>query len=142
MGLKKNRLREICKVFFAENMDITQKEIAETYGLSTPTVNRWCREDDWEEARRDYHSSPIKIKQLLQEDIFRMARGETPLLDSDKISKHMAALDRCEKKSDPVVVAKVIKDLDNFISKVDPKFAEAATVFHKQFLLHRINLEG
>lgn len=142
MGLKKSRLREICKVFFVENLDVTQKEVSETYGVTEKTISKWSKEDEWEESRRDHYASPIKIKKLLQEDIFRMARGEEPLLNSDKISKHMSALDRCEKKLDPVVVAKLLKELDNFISKINPVFATEATVYHKQFLQHRIGMEA
>ena len=47
-----------------------------------------------------------------------------------------------EKNSDPIVVHKILKDLDLFISQIDADFATKCTSFHKQFLQHRISLEN
>lgn len=142
MGLKKDRIRELAQDFYVQNIDATQEEVAEMYSVTTKTVSTWKKKYSWEEKRRDYHSSPVKIKQLLQDELLRVAQGQPAKLQADGISKLMAALDRCEKKLDPTVVAKLLKELDNFISKIDPVFADKCTPFHKQFLQHRISLES
>lgn len=142
MGLKKSRIREICKVFFVENMDVTQREVAETYGVTEKTVSGWANADKWEDARREHHSSPYEIKKILQQEALSVAQGNTPTFKPDDMSKLMAALDRCDKKLDPTIVARLLKDLDNFISKINPAFAAECTTYHKQFLQHRISLEA
>lgn len=142
MGLKKSRIRELAKDYFVQNFDVTQLEVAELYGVAPNTVAKWKNADGWEEARRDYHASPVKIKQLLQDELLSVAQGNPPKLQADGISKLMSALDRCEKKLDPNVVARMLKELDVFISKINPAFAVECTLFHKQFLQHRIKLEA
>lgn len=142
MGLKKDRIKELSKDHYVQNFEATQQEIAELYGVTEKTISKWKNEDGWEAARRDYHASPVKIKQLLQDELLSVAQGNPPKLQADGISKLMSALDRCERKLDPTVVAKLLKELDNFISKIDPQFAAGCTTFHKQFLQHRISLEA
>ncbi|WP_346236148.1 hypothetical protein ABDK00_016925 [Niabella insulamsoli] len=142
MGLKKDRLKELAKDYYVQNFEATQEEVAELYSVSAKTISVWKKADDWEGARRDYHASPVKIKQLLQDELLSVAQGNPAKLQPDGISKLMAALNRCESKLDPTVVAKMLKELDNFISKVDPAFALECTAFHKQFLQYRISLES
>lgn len=142
MGQKKDDKRQKAQDWYVENIDATQAEIAEMFGVTAKTISVWSNKYDWENKRLEYQSSPIKIKQLLQKELLSVAQGNDPKLPADGISKLMAALDRCEKKADPIVVHKILKDLDNFISQIDAHFAVQATVFHKQFLQHRINLEA
>lgn len=142
MGLKKSRIRELAKDYFVENFEATQAEVAEVYSVTPKTIGEWAKKDNWEDARRDYHSSAVKIQQLLKDELLSVAQGNPAKLQADGISKLMAALDRCEKKLDPNVVAKLLKELDNFISKIDPAFAVQCTQFHKQFLQYRIGMEA
>ena len=142
MGLKKDRVRELAQDYFVQNFDATGDEIAELYGITTKTISTWRTKYNWDDLRRDYHASPVKIKQLLQDELLSVAQGNPAKLQADGISKLMSALDRCERKLDPNVVAKLLKELDNFISKIDPQFAVKCTSFHKQFLQHRISLEA
>ncbi len=123
MGLKKDRIKELAKDFYVQNFEATQEEVAGLHGVSPKTISSWKQKDGWEDARRNYHASPVKIKQLLQDELLSLAQGNPPRLRADGISKLMAALDRCEKKLDPAVVAKLLKELDNFISKTNPRFA-------------------
>ncbi|MDR0792007.1 MAG: DUF1804 family protein [Chitinophagaceae bacterium] len=141
MGLKKDRVRELAKDFYVQNFEATQQEVAEMYGVTTKTITEWKTKGKWEDARRNYHSSPVKIKQLLQDELLSVAQGNKPKLNADSIAKLMSALDRCERKLDPTVVAKILYELDNFISKIDPKFAAQVLPYNKQFLLYKISLE-
>jgi transposase len=138
---KKDAIRQKAEDWFIENSDCTQAEIAEQFSVSTQTVNKWYQKYNWEDQRRDYHSSPIKIKQLLQQELLAVAQGKEAKLNADAISKLNVAIDRLDKKLDAFVVKRVLVELDNFISQIDPKFAAQCTPFHKQYLQHRINLE-
>lgn len=139
---KKDKLRQQAMDHFIENMEVTKKEIAELFGVTEKTIGSWSNADDWEGKRMDYHTSPVKIKQFLQKELLSVVKGNKPALPADSISKLMSALDRCDQKADPIVVARILKDLDNFISEVNPEFAVQCIHYHKQFLIHRISLES
>lgn len=142
MAGKKDKTRQQAMDWFVDNFEATKKEVSELFGVTEKTIGAWSTADDWEGKRLDYHSSPIKIKQLIQRELLSVVQGNAATLPADSISKLMSAMDRLERKADPTVVARILKDLDNFISEDDPAFALKATHFHKQFLIHRINLEA
>ncbi|MFC0186006.1 hypothetical protein ACFFJX_27655 [Pseudarcicella hirudinis] len=73
--------------------------------------------------------------------MLKVASGTPGTLNADSISKLMSALDKCDKKADPIVVSRVLKDLANFVSENDPQFAAKMTDWMKKFLQHRINIE-
>lgn len=142
MAAKKDRIRQRAEDWYIDNSDCTQAEIAEKFGITAKTVGDWVKKHGWEKKRLDYHSSPVKIRQLLQEEFISIAQGNKSKLDADAISKINAALERMDRKADPYVVQSILKELDNYISQIDPKFAAQCTPFHKLFLQHRINLEA
>ncbi len=141
MGAKKDTVRQKAEDYFIDNIDATQAEVAELYNVTTKTLGEWARKYDWEQKRLDFHSSPIKIKKLVQMELLSVSQGHEPKLPADTMSKLMAVLDKCDRKADPIVVSRILKDLDNFICSIDPEFALRASTFHRQFLQHRINLE-
>lgn len=140
--MAKTQIRFKAEEFYIENLEVTLKEVAEHYKLTEKTVGGWATKYNWKDKRLTFHASPTKIKQLLQSELLNIVEGNDPKLPADAISKLMATLDRLEKKADPIVVHKILKDLDNFISEIDPAFAKECTKYHKQFLQHRINLEN
>lgn len=142
MGKSKDSIRLKAQAHFIENVDATQKEVADLYGVTPKTVGTWFKDYDWEQERLDFHASPTKIKQLLQKELLKIANGEKATLPADSISKLMATLDKLNKQADPIIVHNILKELDLFISQIDPAFAAKCTGFHKMFLKHRINLEG
>lgn len=142
MSTRKGKTRQQAEEWYIENSESTQLECAELFNTTPKTIGVWVKKYNWEEKRLDFHSSPVKVKQLLQREILNVSQGKQPTLPADTISKLMAALDRCDKKADPIVVQRILKDLDNHISMEDPAFAAKCTPFHKRFLQHRINLEG
>jgi len=141
MGEKKDKIRHEAEAYYIDNPEATQTEIAELFKVTQKTISSWCVKYDWEQKRVDFHSSPIKIKQLLQREAILVAQGKPSVVNADAIAKLMSAIDRCEKKANPIVIARILKDVDNFISELDPHFAAKLTDFHKRFLQHRINLE-
>lgn len=125
--------------FFIENFEVTQKDVAQIFAVSQTTVCAWAKKYNWDDKRTDYHSSPVRIKQLLQKELLRIAQGEPKTLDADAISKLNVAIDRLDAKANPIVVHRILKDLDTFVSQHDPELAAKMTPFHKMFLQHRIN---
>ncbi|WP_395060014.1 hypothetical protein [Flavobacterium sp.] len=142
MARSKDATRLKAEAYYIENFEATQREVSDLYNVLQPTISAWVRKYDWDEKRLNFHASPTKIKQLLQQELLNVASGGIPKLPADGISKLMAALDKCEKTSDPIVVHKILKDLDLFISQMDADFATKCTNYHKLFLQHRISLEN
>lgn len=142
MARAKDAIRQKAQAYYIENFEATNAEVADLFGVRPATISDWSKKYEWDEQRLNFHASPTKIKQLLQQELLQVASGGTPKLPADGISKLMAALDKCEKKADPIVVHKILKDLDLFISQIDAEFAGKCTSFHKQFLQHRISLES
>jgi len=142
MARSKDAIRQKAEAYYIENFEATNAEVSELYGVRPGTIGDWANKYDWDEKRLNFHASPTKIKQLLQQELLNVASGNKPKLPADGISKLMAALDKCEKTSDPIVVHKILKDLDLFISQMDADFATRCTNYHKLFLQHRINQES
>lgn len=142
MAVRLEKKRQQAEEWYIENEGSTQKECAEIFKVTEKTIGNWVKKYNWEEKRLDYHSSPVKIKQLLQREAMYVAQGNKPRINADSLIKIMSGLDRCDSKADPIVVSRVLKDLDNFISVDDPAFATQATKYHKLFLQHRIDQEG
>jgi uncharacterized protein YjcR len=141
MGLKKDDAKRLAEDFFIDNFSVTQNEVAEMFEVTPKTLSKWAVEGEWVKKRNAYHSSPVKIKQLLQNELLSVSQGNIPTLNADGISKLQSAIDKIDKKADPIVVHEILKSLDNFVSEIDPAFAIKLTDFNKKFLMHRINLE-
>ena len=141
MATKKDSIRLKAEAYYIENMEASQKEVAALYKVTELTISRWVQKYNWEEKRMNFHASPTVIKQKLQQETLRVINGGIPSFSAKDVERLMKALDRCDKQADPVVVHRILKDLDNFISEVDPAFAAQCTPYHKQFLQHRISIE-
>ena len=139
---KKDGIRLRAEEWFIDHPECSQAEIASIFKVTAKTVGEWARKHDWDDKRLDYNSSPVRIKQILQAEFIWVSQGQKPRIDTDALSKINASLERIDRKADPYVVARILKELDNFISQHDPKFAGLCTPFHKLFLQHRINLEA
>lgn len=142
MGNKKEKIRLNAEEWFIEHSECTLTELADLFKVTAKTVGEWAKKHRWDEKRLDYHSSPVKIKQILQDEFIWVSQGNPPRINTDALSKINASLERIDRKADPYVVARILKELDNHISQEDPKFASLCTPFHKRFLQHRINLES
>lgn len=141
MSRKKESIRLKAEAYYIENIDATNKEIAELFKVTEKTIGSWISKYDWESKRWDFNASPTFIKQKLQQEAIRVVNGEPPTFSADTIAKIMSAIDKVDKSADPVIIHKILKDLDHFISEIDPEFATQCTKYHKQFLQHKISIE-
>lgn len=142
MARGKSRKCQQAEDWFIENIDATAKEVAIEQGVDEKTIGVWRNTYNWDEKRLTYHSSPVVIKQLLQQELMSLAQGNEPKLKSDAISKLNVALDRLDKKINPFVVKKVLENLDAFTAEIDPKLASLMLPIHLRFLQHMIKMEG
>ncbi len=142
MARGKDGVRQKAEAYYIENIDSDLKQVSELFDAHYDTIRDWAKKYDWEDKRLNFHSSPTIIKQKLQAEAIKIMNGGNPTFSADGISKIMSALDKCDKQADPIVIHKILKDLDNFISKQDASFASQCLPFHKMFLQHRIKMEG
>nr|DAX36151.1 MAG TPA: Protein of unknown function (DUF1804) [Caudoviricetes sp.] len=138
MAKTKDTIRIKAEQYYIENIQATQSEVAELYGVRPATVGDWVKKYDWEDKRLSFHASPTIIKQKLQAETIRVMNGEEPTFSASDVAKLMAALDKCETQADPTTVYKVLRELDLFISQQDAAFATQCTKYHKQFLRLKI----
>ncbi|PIF44914.1 hypothetical protein CLU96_1912 [Chryseobacterium sp. 52] len=141
MAVKKDAIRQKAEAYYIENIDATNKEVAELFKVTEKTLGDWVRRYDWEDKRLNFHASPTVIKQKLQQETIHLMGGGLPTFSADSISKLMSALDKCDKQADPIIIHKILKELDLFISQTDPKLAAQCTPFHKMFLQYKIKQE-
>jgi hypothetical protein len=127
------------------------ERIAEAIERDIKTIYSWRDKYRWEETRDLFDTGPIELKRILLKEATRIARGEPrfdsngnelPPIDADALSKVMKAYDYMSKKAGPAVCRDVLIELDGFICAKDPKAAAEMTVFHKQFLIYKIELEN
>ncbi|MDO4763843.1 MAG: hypothetical protein Q4A00_05625 [Flavobacteriaceae bacterium] len=138
MSSRKDSVRLKAEAYYIENIEATNKEIAELFKVTEKTIGSWATKYDWENKRWNFNASPTFIKQKLQQEALRVVNGEPPSFSADTIAKIMSAIDKVDKSADPVIIHKILKDLDMYISEIDPAFATECTKYHKQFLQHII----
>lgn len=141
MARGKDGIRQKTEDYYIENIDTDAREIAELFNVHYDTVRGWIKKYDWEDKRWSFNSSPTIIKQKLQQEAHNIVNGGKPNFSADAVNKIMSAIEKIDKSADPVIIHKVLKDLDNFISETDPAFATECTKYHKRFLQHRISIE-
>lgn len=142
MAKKKSKVCQQAEDWFIEHYDATAKDVAEIFELQEKTVGRWRELYNWDDQRREYHASPVKIKKLLQQELLSLAQGNEPQLKADAISKLNAALDQTNKKISPFVVKEILTELDSFVAEIDPVLASQMLPLHLRFLQHIIKVTG
>ena len=95
MAKTKDAVRIKAEQYYIENIEVTQSEVAELYGVRPATIGEWVKKYDWEDKRLSFHASPTIIKQKLQAETIRVMNGQEPTFSASDVGKLMAALDRC-----------------------------------------------
>lgn len=136
--------REIAEDMYIR-LSLNGREIAKNLGVTEPTVSKWKKgregEPSWDDRKKEAQLTPLKIKELLVGEAYKVSKGETSTINSDQISKLMAAIDRLDKKINVRTVMDVFREFDNWMADQEPATAILFTKFHKLFLQYRINLE-
>lgn len=122
--------------------NFTIKAIAEKLGKHPKTIAAWRDKYNWDEAKELLQGSPLELNKLLLKEAINISKGGTATFDSVALGRVMKAFDYMAKKSNPTVIMEVLMELDTFHSQIDPKEAAKQTAIHKQFLMHKIQMQG
>ena len=129
----------------------TPEAISEALDRDIKTIYAWRDKYHWEDTRGLFDTGPTELKKILMKEATRIAKGEVltdengnakPPIDADALSKVMKAYDYMSRKASPAVCRDVLIELDNWLSSKEPKLAAEMTVFHKMFLIYKIQLEN
>lgn len=140
-----DKKREIAEDMYIR-LGMNGREIAEQLNVTEQTVSRWKKgrdgEKSWDDRKTEASLTPVKIKELLLQEAYKVAKGEASTINSDQISKLMAAIDRLDKKINTRTVMDVFREFDNWMAEQEPATAILFTRFHKLFLQYRISIES
>lgn len=140
-----DKKREIAEDMYIR-LGMNGREIAEQLNVTEQTVSRWKKgrdgEKSWDDRKTEASLTPVKIKELLLQEAYKVAKGEASTINSDQISKLMAAIDRLDKKINARTVMDVFREFDNWMAEQEPATAILFTRFHKLFLQYRISIES
>lgn len=145
------RVNNAAQYGLAERMFVEDRmnanAIANALGVTPQTIGRWRKgigknAENWDEKRKKFLTTPHNVKKMLSNELARLAEGKEPTLDMKAINDVLKGLETVKKETSPEMIYLVLKDLDRFISQIDPEFANECTIFHKQFLLKCIGEEN
>lgn len=116
---KKHPQYDTARMLFVEaNMDL--KEIADTLGLSEPTVGKWCKENNWERDRELFQTMPQQLSERLQQMALRMLELSGKKLDNLEAKEAeaiMVEIAMMSKISD--AISKISKSIVNISNRLD-----------------------
>lgn len=143
-GLTNQKKRALAERMFIEE-GMTAKAIAYELDVSEVTVSRWRKgrkgEKSWDMRRAEVLSAPHKIKELLVEQLEKIAKGEKATIDADALAKISKVLETVSGKISVQVVLSVFKEFDNWMASQDPEMAVKFLEWHKQFILYKASVE-
>ncbi len=138
--LSNNKKRELAEELYITGR-MNSKEIAIHLSVSEQTLVKWKKgkkdEKSWDDRKRELNLTPFKLKELLLDEANKIASGKTSSINANQLSKIMSAVDKLDKKVSTRVIIDVCKEIDNYVSKHDPKLAVTFTEWHKKFIIHR-----
>jgi hypothetical protein len=129
----------------------TPEAIAEALNRDIKTIYAWRDKYLWEETRDLFDTGPTELKKILLKEAVRIAKGdvrkdengnEQKAIDADSLSKVMKAYDYMSQKASPSVCRDILMEFDNWLSTKDAKLAADMTMYHKMFLIYKIQLES
>lgn len=133
-----NRLRKAAEGLFV-NQGLGNEQIAEITGVSTVSISRWRREDDWD-ARRDFvRLTPMYLREKLLQEAKKVADGGSSTMQADTIVKLLAAADRLVAKITPEVIYSVLSECCEYAASTDPEFATQMAQRHRDFLQYKFD---
>lgn len=106
------------QLFVEANMDL--KAIAETLGLSEPTVGKWCKENDWERDRELFQTMPQRLSERLQQMALRILELSGKNLEKLKPTEAEAiALEISFMSKISDAISKISKSIVNINNRLD-----------------------
>lgn len=138
--LNNEKKRALAERMFIED-GMTAKAIAQELEVTPQTVGRWRtgrkNEKDWDYRRAEVLSAPHKIKEILLQELRKVAEGEESNIDADALAKISKVMDTLTAKVSVQAVISVLKEFDLWMANQDPEMAVSFLDYHKQFILHK-----
>lgn len=133
------------RMFVEDGMNA--KAIANAVGVSEQTIGRWRKgigknSEDWDSKRKKFLATPHNIKKLLANELSNLVEGKEQNLDLKAINDAIKALQSMSDETSVEVVYTVFKEFDNWMAKQDPDTAVLFLEWHKEFLLHKAQMES
>ncbi len=136
--------RELAETLFIE-YGLTAKAIAEQLSITEKTVGNWRKgkrgEKDWSYRRAQNLATPHKIREILLQQLLKVANGETPDVDADALAKISKVLELQSGKTSVQVTLSVLKEFDNWMTEQDPQLSVHFLKWHKQFIIYKASIE-
>lgn len=122
---KRHKDRDYAGLKFVNN-DLTAKEIATMFGVTTKTVGEWRKDDNWDEQKQINYLKPTQLikryyeqsELVIQEATKDKRKLTLPEVDMlTKLSKSISYLS--SKGSDPQTIMQSLDGFMNYLSNID-----------------------
>lgn len=134
----------LAETLFIEH-GLTAKAIAEQLDITEKTVGNWRKgkkgEKDWDYRRGQNIATPHKIREILMQQLLKVANGETPDVDADALSKISKVLELQSGKTSVQITLSVLKEFDTWMTEQDPELSVKFLKWHKQFIIYKASIE-
>ena len=144
-GLSNQKKQEWAQYLYVENKK-TQKEIAETTGVSQKTIGKWKDTFQWDKLRKSLLTTRKEQLMLLYNQLdatTTMIRDEQRNIpsskDADSILKLTAAIRNLETDLSIADVFEVGKEFITFVQSVDYEKSKEIVEYYDSFIKHRLN---
>lgn len=141
----KSDLREICEKLFVET-GLSCKALAETYPVTEQTLSAWRNDTSrdgktWDEKRRQFITAPANIKQVLMDELQKVAQGDNASINVKDLAAIHKVVESFSDKVNTQVVYSVFKEFDNWMAEQDPELAMQFIHWHRLFLVFKAERE-
>lgn len=140
-GISNKKKKELAERMFIDQ-GMSGIAISEEIEISTKTISKWRKDGEWDSRRTQTLSAPHKIKELLLEELNKVASGEKSTIDADALAKISKVIDTLTDKVSVQVVLTVFKEFDSWMVDQEPEMAVKFLEFHKSFILHKASQES
>ena len=139
--LSNAKKKEIAERLFIED-GYNAKTISEDLQVTQKTVGNWRKAGDWDNRRNENLAAPHKIREILLQELKKVANGEASKVDADALAKINRVIGDVSGKISVQVVHSVFKEFDNWMADNDPELAVAFLKWHKAFIIHKATMES
>ena len=130
----------LAEEYFVVNQ-MNGKDIAEAVEVSEQTITKWRANGNWEDKRKKFLSSPTKVRELLYDQLEKIANGDKATIDADSLAKIYKVITGISSVTSVPVTMSVLKEFDNWMSDQEPEVAILFLEWHKKFIIYKASLE-
>lgn len=137
--MKKKEIKNIAQNLFVHG-GLSQVEIARQVGKSPTQINRWAKQDNWQQLRAARTVTPDAIIAQTYgqiQSIYDIAEDEDRPVNSketDQIAKLLAGVRQLKKEADLSLYSQVMGEFLLFVRRVDEGLLEPVSAYQMAFL--------